>query len=102
MPETGKRGQGSITERPNGLLMISIRLEGGRRVTRYSRDRKQAELIRQELVDLRETDGDPSRLTVEAFLLEWIGSLRSARHQRLASKTLDHYEQIVTDHILPA
>jgi integrase len=102
MPEMGKRGQGSITERPNGLLMISIRLEGGRRVFRYTRDRKEAERIRDELVELRETDGDPTRLTIEAFLREWIGSLTGAKHQRLAPKTLDHYSQIVDDHIIPA
>jgi hypothetical protein len=102
MPEMGTHGTGGIYARKNGLFEVRITFEGGRRISRYARDRKAAERLQRELVDAREADLDPSRLTLEVFLRSWIDGLRSARNQRLAPKTLAHYTQIVEHHIIPA
>jgi len=98
----GRHGRGSITKRRSGLLQVSITLPGGRRIYRYARDEEQADRLLRELIELREADIDPSRLTLAVFLRSWIEGLRSARNQRLAPRTLDHYAMIVERHIIPA
>jgi hypothetical protein len=43
----------------------------------------------------------PTRQTVAGFLRSWIASLRSAHHQRIRPRTLQHYEMTVERHIIP-
>jgi integrase len=103
MPTMGSHGQGSITRRKTGPpYQVSIALTGGRRVYRYAHSLREAEKVRRELVEMRESDRDPSRLTVADFLRSWITGLRDARNQRVRPRTLEHYTLIVERHIIPA
>ena len=102
MVRMGKHGQGSITLRKDGRYMIRVTMAGGRRVTSYSADSDAADEELRRLLEARELDVDPTRSTVEAFLLSWLASLRDARHRRVRPRTYDHYEGIVRLHIIPA
>jgi integrase len=73
----------------------------GRRVWRKAKSPREAERIRGQLVEARELDLDPTRQTVAGYLRSWIGGLRSAKHQRVRPRTLEHYEMIVEKHIIP-
>jgi integrase len=98
----GAHGQGGVTLHKSGLWQVRLTMADGRRVTRYARDKRSAERLRRELVEMRASDIDPSRLTLAAFLRSWIGALRDARNQRVRPRTLDHYAMIVERHIVPA
>jgi integrase len=74
----------------------------GRRVWRTAHSQREADRIRRQLVEARELDLDPTRQTLEGYLRSWISGLRSARHQRIRPRTLDHYALIVERHIIPA
>lgn len=81
---------------------IAVTMADGRRVWRRAKTPREAERKRRELVEARELDLDPTRQTLGAWLRSWIESLRDAKRQRLAPRTLDHYAMIVERHIIPA
>jgi integrase len=97
----GEQGQGTIVELPNGRFRIAVTMADGRRVWRRARTPKQAERIRAQLVEARELDLDPTRQTLAAWLRSWIESLRDARRQRLAPRTLANYAMNHELHIIP-
>lgn len=97
----GEHGSGTIVTLPNGRFRVAVTMADGKRVWRRARTPRQAERVRDELVEMRERDLDPSRLTLAAWLRSWIASLRDAKRQRLAPRTLDHYNMIVEQHIIP-
>jgi integrase len=97
----GEHGTGTIVPLANGRYRIAVTMADGRRVWRRARTEKQAERIRDGLVEMRERDLDPTRQTLAAWLRSWISSLRDAKRQRLAPRTLDHYAMIVDLHIIP-
>lgn len=97
----GTHGQGSITSRKTGPpFQVSIAING-KRVYRYAHTRKEAEKVRRELVEMRENDRDPTRLTVAEWLRSWIAELTDARNRRVRPRTLAHYTLIVERHIIP-
>lgn len=108
MQPVGAHGQGGITKRADGRLMVSITLYDGRRIVRYvakdrdaARQRRLGEKLRRELVAMREQDLEPERQTLGDYLNSWIGALRDAR-KPLAVRTLEHYTYVVEDYIIPA
>lgn len=102
MTTMGVHGQGSVTKRKTGPpYQVSIAING-RRVYRYAHSAREAKKVRRELVEMRETDRDPTRLTVADFLRSWIQGLRDAKNQRIRPRTLDHYALITERHIIPA
>lgn len=102
MPGMGTHGRGTVTRLPNGRYRIAVTMPDGRRVWRRAMTERDAEKIRRALIDARELDLDPSRLTLADFLRSWLASLRDARRQRVRPRTLDHYTLIVERHIIPA
>lgn len=108
MPEMGRpKGQGTIVPieaTPTGQKRwrVVVTMPDGHRVWRRAASPREAERIRRQLVEARELDLDPTRQTLEGWLRSWIAGLRSARHQRIRPRTLDHYEMIVERHIIPA
>ena len=102
MTGMGTHGQGSVVREQNGRYRIAVTMADGRRVYRRARDPKAAERIRKQLIEARELDLDPSRLTIAEWLRSWLASLRDARNQRVRPRTLDHYTLIVERHIIPA
>lgn len=100
-PTMGLHGQGTITRLANGRYRIAVTMADGRRVWRRAKTLREAERIRRELIDARELDLDPTRQTLAAWLRSWIESLRDAKRQRLAPRTLEHYAMIVERHIIP-
>jgi integrase len=98
----GEHGKGTIVELPDGRYRVAVTMADGRRIWRRARTPDQAERIRAELVEARELELDPTRLTLSAFLRSWIASLRDAKRQRVAPRTLAHYAMIVERHIIPA
>lgn len=102
MATMGEHGQGTRTQLPNGRWRIAVTMADGRRVWRRAKTEAEAKRIQRSLVEARELDLDPTRQTLAAWLRSWIASLRSAKRQRLAPRTLDHYEMIVERHIIPA
>lgn len=101
MAPMGNHGQGTIVPLPNGRYRIAVTMADGRRIWRRARTEREAERVRSKLVEARELDLDPSRQTLAAWLRSWIQSLRDAKRQRLAPRTLDHYAMIVEQHIIP-
>jgi len=97
----GEHGQGTIVPLPNGRYRIAVTMADGRRVWRRARTEREAERVRASLVQARELELDHSRQTLAAWLRSWIRSLREAKRQRLAPRTLEHYELIVERHIIP-
>lgn len=105
----GEHGQGSVVPvtvtRKDGSTVtrqrIAVTMADGRRVWRRAKTPREAERIRRGLVEARELDLDPTRQTLAAWLRSWIESLRDAKRQRLAPRTLDHYAMIVEQHIIP-
>lgn len=101
-------GDGTITRRKDGRLQVMVTIDGRRRYALISakvppaEQRRRAEKKRRELLALRDAAVDPSAQTLEAFLATWIASLRDAKRSRVRPRTLDHYELIVTRHIVPA
>jgi integrase len=100
-------GQGTIVPwmpTPTGQKRwrIAVTMPDGKRVWRVARSPREAERIRRQLVDARELDLDPSRQTVAGFLRSWVAGLREARNQRIRPRTLEHYEGIVENHLVPA
>lgn len=105
----GEHGWGSVTKRPDGRLQVAVTMANGRRVYRMvpkvpswltgperrkaeRSQRQRAEELRRQLVDAREADLDPSRLTLAAFLQSWLTSLRESG--RVRPRTLDSYAGI--------
>jgi integrase len=97
----GEHGHGTIVPLANGRFRIAVTMADGRRVWRRARTERQAERIRAQLVEARELDLDPTRQTLAGWLRSWIQSLRDAKRQRLAPRTLEHYAMIVELHIIP-
>jgi len=98
----GEHGTGTVVRLANGRYRIAVTMADGRRIWRRARGPREAERVRLQLVEMRELDLDPSRQTLGAWLRSWIESLRDAKRQRLAPRTLDHYAMIVERHIVPA
>lgn len=101
MQAMGIHGEGTIQQLPNGRLRVAVTMADGRRVWRRARTSREAERKRRELVEMRELDLDPTRQTLAGWLRSWIRSLREAKRQRLAPRTLEHYAMIVELHIIP-
>lgn len=102
-PTMGRmKGQGTIVKLPTGRYMVAVTMADGRRVWRRARTPRQAERIRQQLVEARERDLDPTRQTLAEYLRSWLDGMRGARNARIRPRTLDHYELIVEKHIIPA
>jgi integrase len=97
----GEHGRGTRTQLPNGRWRVAVTMSDGHRIWRRAKTEKQADAILRELVEARELDLDPSRQTLAGWLRLWISSLRDAKRQRLAPRTLDHYAMIVERHIIP-
>lgn len=102
----GEHGQGSVSKRADGRLMVTITMLDGRRIWRYvpkdrdaKRQRRRAEAVRRELVAARERDLEPSTQTLEDYLRSWIVGLRDGR--RVRPRTLEHYETVVFGHVIP-
>ena len=98
-PAMGLHGQGTIQALPDGRYRVAVTMADGKRVWRRARSAREAERIRVRLVEARELDLDPSRQTLEGYLLSWIERQRSGR--RIRPRTIDGYERIVTDSIVP-
>jgi integrase len=97
--EMGVHGDGGITKRADGRLQVSITMPNGRRLYRYvpkDRDRKRQRQLANDLLarlrEARETDLDPSRLTLAAFLQSWLESLRESG--RVRPRTLESYASL--------
>jgi integrase len=97
----GTHGTGTVTPRQkDGRIRVAVTMPDGRRVWRSARTPAQAERLRRQLVEQRELDLDPSRLTLAGFLRSWIDGLRTARNARIRPRTMTHYEGIVENHVL--
>lgn len=97
----GEHGAGTIVPLANGRYRIAVTMADGKRVWRRARTERQAQRVRDGLVEMRERDLDPTRQTLAGWLRSWISSLRDAKRQRLAPRTLEHYAMIVELHIIP-
>lgn len=112
MRTVGEHDRGTITKRSDGRLQVAVTWEDGSRRYRYVPARlarsdpraamRAAEKLRDELIDQRDRELEPSRLTVAEWLRSWIASLRDAKRARVRPRTLDHYAMIVERHIVPA
>lgn len=100
----GIHGQGTGPFRvttPTGLerWRVAVTMADGRRVWRTYPTYRQAEAGRRQLVEARELDLDPTRMTVAAFLRRWVMGLRDTG--RVRPRTLDHYAMVVERHVIP-
>lgn len=104
-------GDGGITLRKDGRLQIAVVIDGKRTYRTVSarlvrKDpkaaRRKAEELQRRLQDDRDAGLSASTQTLAAFLRSWIASLRDARQKRIRSRTLEGYEMIVEQHIIPA
>jgi len=106
-PVARAKGQGTIVpigDSPAGRKRwrVAVTMPDGNRVWRTAHSLREAERLRQQLVEARELDLDPTRQTLADYLRSWIAGLRDARHERIRPTTLDHYTLIVERHIIPA
>lgn len=106
-PPMGEHGQGGITKRSDGRLQVSLVMPNGHRAYRMvGRDRDAKRQMRrakselQSLIEAREGDLDPSRLTLAAFLHDWLTALRKRGKHR--PRTLEFYAMIAEKAIIPA
>lgn len=100
------KGQGTITpiaDSPAGQKRwrVAVTMADGRRVWRTAHSEREAERVRGRLVEARELDLDPTRLTLSAFLRSWIAGERLAKVSRIRPTTLDTYSTIIERHIIP-
>ena len=96
------KGQGTITAipaSPAGVKRwrIAVTMADGRRVWRTAHSPREAERIRLQLVEARERDLDPSRLTLADFLRGWVDGMTA----RVRPRTQAHYRTITEVHIIP-
>jgi integrase len=104
MPNVGVHGQGTgpfkvTTPTGQERWRVAVTMADGRRVWRTRTTYRAAEAARKGLVEARELDLDPTRLTLAGYLRSWIEGLRDGR--RIRPRTLDHYAMIVETHIIP-
>lgn len=98
-------GDGTITRRKDGRLQVTVSVNGRRQYVlipkmadrRSQRAAAQRELDR--LRDQRAAGVDPGGQTLAVFLRSWLDGLRDGR--RVRPRTLDHYELIAEQHIIP-
>lgn len=103
----GEHGQGGITRRADGRLQVSLTMPNGRRLTRYvprdadvKRQRRKANDVRKEMVDLRDQDLYPSEQTLAVYLRSWIAGLPDGRKPP-RPRTIEHYRYVVEGHVIP-
>ncbi len=101
MASMGQHGKGTIRQEPSGRWRVAVTMGDGRRVFRRERTREDAESTLAQLMESRDLDLDPRRRTLAAYLRSWIDGMRGAKNQRVRPRTLDHYELIVEQHIIP-
>lgn len=109
MATMGEHGQGTITSYmvtlKSGKVVTRYRtavtMADGTRVWRRARSEREVRRKRDELVQSRELDLDPTRQTVGAYLHSWIERQRSAKNRRLRARTIQGYEQIIDTHMAP-
>lgn len=109
MSAVGEHGQGTITPRSDGRLMVAVTMLDGRRIFRYvpkdrdpKRQRRRAEALRRELIEVRDRDLEPERQTLADYLRSWISGLRDAKRAKVGVRTIEHYAYIVEGYIIPA
>jgi integrase len=92
-------GEGNIYQREDGRWTARIQI-GGKRFCVYGHTRKEAVDKLQELKsqDRTGTLVEPARLTVAAFLAQWLDAARLTRKP----STLHGYEDVVRVHLVPA
>ena len=94
-------GEGSITQRKDGIWQAAISLEGGKRRFYYGPTRKAVsdklkEALRDQLRGILPTGPDQ---TVESYLTRWLADV--AKHT-VRPSTFEDYEEMVRVHALPA
>ncbi len=98
------KGGGTIVKHKSGLWMVQVSVPDPatgkrRRITRYAKTRKEAEVLRAKLL-LEVHQGaalKPSRATVKGWLEVWLRQ----KAPSLKPKTLADYEGILARHVLP-
>lgn len=103
-------GDGSIVQRADGRLQVTVTVEGKRRFRMVSarlvaRDpkeaKRQAQAAQRELIAQRDAELAPSGQTLAVYLRSWLASLRDAKRARIRRRTFDGYAMIVEQHIIP-
>jgi integrase len=101
-PKPKRRGnrEGSITQRADGRWQGRVSLGDGRRKAVYGKTREAvAARVASLLVQVNSGGTTPSgKLTVEAWFLEWIESVKGT----VKPRTWQRYSQLLTAHAIPA
>lgn len=97
-------GEGSISQRPDGLWMGQVNLgiiDGKRRRrTVYGKTRREvADKLREVQREIERGQTTPGKETLAQFLERWLADVAS---QRVKAKTLNSYQQLIRSHIIPA
>ena len=102
------RGEGSISERPDGrfLVTVDLGLDGRGKCQRRSKvvqTRSQARAALKELPRLKDAGVDlvGAYTTLEAFLDRWYATLRPRPQGRYSQSTLKGYRDIIRLHLKP-
>jgi integrase len=98
----GEHGRGTIRQEANGRWRVAVTMADGRRVFRRERTAEQAEETLRALVEARDLELEPRRLTLEGWLRSWIDGMATARNARVRPRTLEHYRLVAEEHIIPA
>ena len=101
MGSVGEHGRGTIRQEPSGRWRVAVTMADGRRVFRRERTAEAAEETLRALIEARDLELEPKRLTLGAWLRSWIDGMSGARNQRVRPRTLQHYTLIVERHIIP-
>lgn len=94
------RGDGSLTQLPNGRWMGRVTVSPGVRRTVYGDSKADAQRLMR-LASLRAERGEPqpdNRVTVESFLSEW---LDTTARRTVRPSTFVSYEHYVRRHLIP-
>jgi integrase len=101
MTTVGEHGKGTIRQEASGRWRVAVTMADGRRVFRRERTAEAAEETLRALIEARDLELEPRRLTLEGWLRSWIDGMAGARNARVRPHTLDHYRLIVETHIIP-
>jgi len=99
MPKRRGNREGSITQRTDGRWQGRVSLGDGRRTAIYGKSREEvAARVASLLVEVNSGVTVPSgKLTVEAWLLQWIESVKGT----VKPRTWQRYRQLLTAHAIP-
>ena len=101
MGPMGEHGTGTRTQLPNGRWRVAVTMADGRRIWRRAKTEREAIRIQRSLAAARDLELDPTRQTLEGYLRSWIERQRKARNKRIRQRTLDGYDRIIRQHIVP-